>query len=253
MKRIVVVSDLQCPDEDTKAVKSLCNFVKAWKPDELFCVGDEADQPEPSRWNKGMAGEFSGTLQAGLDRTHEVMASFKEALGNKPFHVSRSNHVDRVETYVRRYAPALNGLRALNIEDLLGYEDLGITYHRKPYEFAPGWVLAHGDEGSMLQTAGGTALSLARKIGKSVVCGHTHRAGIQAHSETFLGKSSRTLYGVECGHLMNMSKAKYLKAGAGNWQQAFGILYVDGRNVLPQLVYTNPGGSFVVEGKVYRP
>jgi hypothetical protein len=29
------------------------------------------------------------------------------------------------------------------------YADLGITYHKQMYEFAPGWLLAHGDEGGL--------------------------------------------------------------------------------------------------------
>jgi hypothetical protein len=68
-KRIVVLSDLQIPYHDSKAVEASIQFVKDYKPDELWCVGDELDAPEPSRWNKGMAGEYAETLQDSIDLT----------------------------------------------------------------------------------------------------------------------------------------------------------------------------------------
>ena len=255
MKRIVVLSDLQCPDEDRKMVAAVQQFVKDYEPDELFCVGDEADSPEPSRWNKGTAGEYSGTLQKGLDRTHEVIEGFRESLGDKPFHIQRSNHGDRIRHYIGRYAPALASLRSLEYEKLLGYDSLGITYHKELYKFAPGWAMAHGDEGNLIRTAGGTALSLARRAGVSIVCGHTHRAGLQHEHTGFNGRLNCLRYGMEVGHMMDLSKASYLKSGGANWQQGFGLLYLSGTGsntkVQPSVVLTQ-GRSFVVEGKEYR-
>ena len=250
MKTIVVIPDMQIPYHDPRAVKAVMNFVKDYQPDELFCVGDEADSPEPSRWNKGRAAEYSKTLQAGLDKTSNIMEGFKNALGDKPFHVMRSNHGDRIGNYIDKYAPALAGLRELEYEALLRYDELDITYHNKIWQFAPGWALAHGDEGSLLQTAGGTALNLARRIGLSVVCGHTHRQGIQHYHVGYNGRISNRLFGVEVGHLMDLNKADYLSTGAANWQQGFTVLYIRRSNVTPVNVPII-GRSFCVEGEVY--
>ena len=183
MKRVVVLSDIQAPSHDGRAISALQEFVEDFEPDEIYCVGDEADSPEPSRWNRGRAGEYARTLQSGLDKTANIMQGFKEALGDKPFHVMRSNHGDRIAHYIDKYAPALASLRELEYERLLRYDENDITYHDRIWQFAPGWGLAHGDEGNLIQTSGGTALSLAKRIGLSVVCGHTHRQGIQ-HSHT---------------------------------------------------------------------
>ena len=235
--RWLVVPDMQVPDEDRKAVESVTRFIEDYQPDGLLCVGDELDSPEPSRWNKGYAGEFAGTLQRSIDRCHDVLAGFASALGpDKPFHLMRSNHGDRIRTYIDRYAPALGSLRALDYATLLGLGDLGITYHSKPFEFAPGWMLAHGDEGSLIQTSGGTALGLAKKWGRSVVAGHTHKAAIQHHHLTVNGKATSLLFGMEVGHLMDVRKADYLKAGSSNWQAAIGLIEVDGRTVHPTLI-----------------
>jgi predicted phosphodiesterase len=251
MKTIVVLPDMQIPYHDPRAVAAVRTFVEEYQPDELFCVGDEADSPEPSRWNKGMAGEFEGTLQKGLDKTTEIMVKFKEALGDKPFHTMRSNHGDRIQNYVAKYAPALASLRDLEYSKLLRYSENGITYHDKFYQFAPGWVLAHGDEGRASKQPGGTALTLAKQIGASVVCGHTHKQGIQHEHTGFGGNIHHRLYGVEVGHFMDLKQAHYLGQTGANWQQGFTILYQRRGNVTPVTVPIN-GRSFVVEGQVYE-
>jgi UDP-2,3-diacylglucosamine pyrophosphatase LpxH len=235
-KRIVVLSDLQIPFQDNQAVKATLSFIKDYKPDELWCVGDELDAPEPSRWNKGMIGEYAGTLQAGIDKTNEIMSQFRTALGkNKPFYMQRSNHTDRIDTYMRKYAPAFSSLRSLEIETLLGYDALNITYLHKMHELLPGWVMAHGDEGALNRAPGATALNLAKAIGKSVVCGHTHRTGLQHETRGFYGKTE-TLFGLEVGHMMDVKQASYLTSGTANWQQGIGILIQERGVVTPLAV-----------------
>jgi hypothetical protein len=49
---------------------------------------------------------------------------------------------------------------------------------------------------------------------------------------------------------MDFSKASYTK-GSANWQQAFAIMYVDGKNVQVDLIYLEKDGTFVVAGKRY--
>ena len=66
--------------------------------------------------------------------------------------------------------------------------------------------------------------------------------------QVWRNKTTRTLYGFEVGNLMDMRQAKYAKTH--NWQQGFGILYVDGKNVYPQPVPIEKK-SFMVEGTVY--
>ena len=235
-QRVVVLSDLQIPYHDEAAVKRVVSFIKWYKPTQLWCVGDELDAPEPSRWNKGMAGEYATTLQDSIDMTYNVMADFRDALGRtKPFIIQRSNHTDRIQTYIRKYAPAFNSLESLQIEKLLGYDDLNIQYLHRFKELLPGWVMAHGDEGRAIQVPGSTALSLAKKLGKSVVCGHTHKLGLQ-HETTGLYGKNRTQFGLEVGHLMDIKQASYLTTGVANWQQGIGILVEKNRKVTPYAV-----------------
>lgn len=249
MKRIIVLSDIQYPYVHKKAIASLLGFIKEYRPDELACVGDELDAPEPSRWNRAMAGEYAPTLQASINGCHDLMAQFRAVLGpDKPFHMMRSNHTERVETYVRRYAPALASLDGLKIEQLLRYDEIGVTYHRKMYEIAPNTLLAHGDESGLSSIGGRTGLTLAKKTGKNVVIGHCHRLGVLSESMGFNGKTT-SVTAMECGHLMSMDKAHYLTTGAANWQLGFGAVYVDGKNVTLIPVPIANDGSFVFEGR----
>ena len=246
-----ILPDLQVPYHDSKMVAATQQFVGDFGFDQILCVGDEADSPEPSRWNKGTAGEYAGTLQKGLDLTHKVMKGYREAAGDVPFHLMRSNHGDRIQHYVRRYAPALDSLRSLEYETLLGYADLGITYHKNVYRFASGWALAHGDEGNLIRTAGGTALSLAKRTGLSIVCGHTHRLGIQHEHTSVGGNVTGRLFGFEVGNLMDLKKASYLKSGSANWQAGFGILYADKKGNITPVPVPIINKSFTVEGVTY--
>jgi hypothetical protein len=123
-------------------------------------------------------------------------------------------------------------IKSLEIEQLLGYDKLGVTYLHKMHELMPGWVMAHGDEGALNRAPGATALNLAKRLGKSVVCGHTHRVGLQHETTGFYGKT-HTLYGLEVGHMMDIKQASYLTSGSANWQTGIGILVQDGTNVTP--------------------
>jgi hypothetical protein len=98
--------------------------------------------------------------------------------------------------------------------------------------------------------AGVTALNAAKKLGRSVVMGHTHRAGIVSESTGYGGRL-QTVTGVEVGHLMNVAKAGYLKSGWANWMCGFSTISVAGKLVIPQLVPMAQDGSFVYEGRLW--
>lgn len=252
MKTTVVIPDMQIPYQDNTALRNVIEFVREFKPDVLVNVGDDIDAPQTSYWCKGRAGEYANTLQADMDQTAGIHLQFRDALGPGEYHVSRSNHGDRTRKYIAQYAPALVGLKCLRTESLLGYDKAGITYHTEPFEVANGWWCAHGDEGTLSPIAGRTASLLAEKWGLSVVCGHTHRAGIITRSYGVAGKIHGQVTGMEVGHLMDLKQAGYLPGGFGDWQQAFGILYRSSRGtVTPSLIPIDSFGGFTVEGVEY--
>jgi hypothetical protein len=244
VKKIVVISDLQVPYHDERAVRNVASFIKRFKPDQVITIGDEIDLPQISRWTEGTPGWFEQSLGADRDATVQILWDLQVT------DMIRSNHTDRLYNVIMKKIPAFLALPELKFEKFMKLDELGIKFHRKPLEFAPDWIAIHGDEGSVKPTPGLTALDAARKHGKSVVCGHTHRAGQSAFTEASGGVLGRVLRGVEVGNLMQFSKAGYMK-GTGNWQQAFAVFYVDKKAVTNTIVHIEKDGSFVFEGKRY--
>jgi hypothetical protein len=218
--------------------------------DGLYAVGDEIDVPQLGAFNKGTRAEFERTLQKDFTTAHNVLKDFREAVGNKkPFVLQRSNHSQRIEKYIYKNAPAFESVTALRIENLLGLNKLGITYQRHMDFIAPGVLMGHGDEGRLYNN-GLTALNLGIRTGQNVVCGHTHRQAIASASRGFGGRLN-TIWGMEVGNLMDIRShgAGYIREKMANWQQGFGMLYVQGNHVVPQLVPINNKGKFIADGE----
>lgn len=244
MTRLVpVISDVQAPLHDRRAVAAVATMLADNDLDSA-CVGDLSDQTQVSQWSRGNAGEYDGKLSADRDTAVQVMLDLRIK------DLSRSNHDDRLEKYVARYSPGIGSLPELRTERFLRLDDHGVVFHRRPWPLAPGWLLMHGDEGSLSSYSGQTALGLAKKVGRSVACGHTHRAGIAHSHSTFAGRIVTPLWGLEVGHLMDMTKASYLKGGIANWQQGIGMLLIDGDDVVPMFLPIIKGKLWF-DGKVY--
>lgn len=242
---IPIISDIQYPLHDPKAIALAATIVADLNVDSI-CIGDELDNWQISRWCRGRAGEYDGQLVTARDGVKQVLRDLRVR------HLNRSNHGNtRLETYLESHAPALVGLPELEYENFLGLRELGITFHRDPYQFAPNWVSVHGDEAALIQSPGGTALNIAKKMGASVVSGHTHKMGIQHHHVNWGGKTRKEVWGVEVGNLMDQSKASYLKGGFANWTQGIAVMVLDGKDVTPVLVPFRNGKAFF-NGKTYR-
>lgn len=245
MHRVWVISDLQVPFHDRKAVDAVAQCITDMRQpnDIILTIGDEIDLQTISRWSQGTAQEWERSIGNDRDTTVQVLKDLQVQ------HVIRSNHTDRLYNQIMRRIPGLLGLPEIELENFLRLDELRITFHREAFAFAPGWVAMHGDESGVSQNAGTTAAGLARKTGMSVVCGHTHRMGLVPTTTSVNGRVTRTLWGFEVGNLMDLRQAHYTK-GLANWQQGFGLLYVDKDRITPTPVPISRR-SFVVEGDMY--
>jgi hypothetical protein len=256
---IVVLPDTQFPLHDPVLTRKLAEFLWDFQPTEVAHVGDLTDSTQLGRWVRGLRGQFDGGLEGGFAKTREWLAYVRRGY-HGPFHLSRANHDDRLENAIERSMPELAGItvkgHVLAIENALDYDGFGVTYHKTYHELAPGWLLTHGDWGSLSSQPGMTALGQARTLGKSVVCGHTHRLGLVAGP---LSSEHQTveLMGMEVGHAMDWRQADYLKGLKNNWHHGFGVLKVvqDGQKpaqVYPQIVAIRPDYSWIIDGWLYK-
>jgi predicted phosphodiesterase len=253
---VVVLPDWQVPLHDEQKIKRVADFIGDFQPIRVGHVGDMTDSTQLGRWARGLREEFDGGLETGFEKTRELLA-YHRLKYDGPFDLVRSNHDERLENAIEQRLPGLKGLtingHKLNIQNALRLDDFGIAWHESPFEIAPNWVMAHGDEGRTSSTPGATALLLAGEIHKNVVSGHTHRAGL-AWSSKGLGDDRQAFAGMEVGHAMTISAAEYLgRARLNNWGTAFGILWMNDVTVevFPQLVSINPDEHFMVNGERY--
>lgn len=252
-KSYVVISDTQCPYEDKKAMSAVIRFIGEYQPDEVVHIGDVVDYPQPSRWTKGTRQEFEGSVFKDSEYTiKNLIQPLREVFGGD-IGFLEGNHDLRARSYLSKYAPALSETSAFNMETLLEFENYEIRKLPDFYKFADNWLFTHGHLGgiSLSRIAGNTALNAAKKLGASVIMGHTHRLGIGSHSVGYGGTISQTLTGMEVGNLMDMRQAGYLKGAAGNWQQGFGLVHVDGKHVQATPIRIS-GRKFVVDGVTYN-
>ena len=163
MKRTVIVPDLQVPYHDEVAVKNVASFIKAYRPDSVITLGDEIDLPQISRWTEGMPGWFEQTLGDDRDAAVEVLWSLVEH--SKEAHMIRSNHTDRLYNVIMNKIPAFLSLPELRFEKFMKLDELGISYHKKPFPIAKGYVAVHGDEQAIKPTPGLTGYSPTLRVG----------------------------------------------------------------------------------------
>ena len=244
MKKIVILSDLQVPFEDVHVTQNIARFLNTFKPDQTVTIGDEIDFQTISKWSQGTPEEYSQSLGDDRDRCVDLLWD----LGVTD--CIRSNHTDRLYNVIMRKIPSFLSLPELRFEKFMKFDELGITFHKTPMTLAPNWVAVHGDHTPIKPQGGLSALEAARRHGKNIISGHTHRVGRSSFTEASGGRLGRVLHGVEVGNLMDFKQASYTK-GTANWQQAFAIMYVKGKNVQVDLIYIEKDGTFTVQGKVY--
>ena len=108
------------PDYDNKRFTSLGKFIAKEKPDAVVCIGDMADMPSLSSYDKGTKG-FEGRryyrdVNAVLDAQDKLFAPIRKAKKYKPkMYMCLGNHEDRITRAVNS-SPELEG--AIGLDDL---------------------------------------------------------------------------------------------------------------------------------------
>jgi len=104
MKKIVIVSDMQVPFHDRKAIASLIAFVRSFKPDEVVTIGDEIDFNTLSRFAENTPEQYEQTLGKDRDETFQILHDLQVS------HMVRSNHSDRLYNQIMHKIPSFLSL-----------------------------------------------------------------------------------------------------------------------------------------------
>lgn len=248
MKLTVVLSDLQLPYHDKRALGAVCNLLADRAPDiaEVHQIGDFFDFLAVSRFSSGTPDEDGRGLQKEIDVAEKVMTQINQSYAGVKTRI-KGNHDDRLDKYLATKARGLRGLRALQYDTLTLAKEYGWETKDEPYKVAPRTVAVHGL--SVRKWSGYTAHAHLDRLPGNVIHGHTHRGGVVYRT---LGDSTR--WAMEVGCLMDKAQATYLgPSRAADWQVGIGAVYSDGTEAWPVFLDVKADKSLVFEGKRYRP
>lgn len=177
-QRTIAASDAHTPYHDPYAFDLFLKVVTIFQPNLLVLNGDWSDFYAVSAYDKNPERIKNGRLQEELDAFKALM---RRLVAVKPSDCRivflPGNHEDRLRRYLWRN-PALFGLDALELPNLLGLAELGIEYEPQEVLLANGnLVIKHGTK--VRPAAGASAMAELQEemFSISTITGHTHRMG----------------------------------------------------------------------------
>lgn len=222
------------------------------QPDAIIQIGDAIDFPEMSKWSKGRKMEYAGKLQEDIDGFKALLTQIREAAPSADLVWLEGNHDLRLQQYVRTYAAPLSTLRALEIKNLFGLDELGVKYLKGPLHIGTNTYAVHGHEsGGYAASTAAWELKFIKRYGsdKNVVFGHTHQPFLSTRAIGFHG-NVKPRFVMNVGSVMDPTNAHYVEDGSVSWTMSFGIIRDDGKRVYPELILATDR-SFFYEGRKY--
>lgn len=209
---VVAMGDFHCPFHDIKAIRKVIKHIKAIRPKTLVLLGDFIDCYRISRFIRDPKSlDLYGEIEAGNELLDTIQ---NDVPGNTDIVWLDGNHEYRMKKYVWGKVPELDGL--ISVEKHMGLKERGIKYYRYGTPLViDGVILKHGAKLSNV-SAGYSVKKEMDVESASVIMGHTHRLAL-----IYRSYRTHTIFGVEAGHLCDMSRIDYLQdaGGTANWQQ----------------------------------
>jgi predicted phosphodiesterase len=174
MKLLIIPDAHAHPKYDNARFEWLGRLLQAEKPDTVVCLGDFADMPSLSAYDRGKRGFEGRRYKSDIEITRDALAK----LGPKPRNQKRimclGNHEDRINRATNDHSE-LDG--TIGIVDL-GYAEAG--WRVVPYQASvdvAGWRFSHHfASGIAGRPIGGVnaAANLIRTLHQSACVGHSH-------------------------------------------------------------------------------
>jgi hypothetical protein len=178
LTRVVFPTDEHHPFVDWKALALAMKITKKFKPDVRFAGSDGVDFYSISKFDKD-PDLFKSGLQAELDSWTTAQRLWKKVTPGAEVYFLVGNHEDRLRKYLWKH-PELHGLRALSLESIFKFKELGIKmaqYDGQEQVFYNQLIVKHGSivRGHSGYTARAEIEKEMYQI--STLSGHTHRGG----------------------------------------------------------------------------
>ena len=235
----VISNDFHGQFRDSVACELFKGFLRREQPERLVLDGDIVDFYSISRFDKDPSRKED--LQDELNDSFNFLVDIRECIPDADIDYIEGNHEARLRKYLRSKAPALATLDALNIESLLGLNELDIRYEEDGIWLGDLFVY----HGSIVRTQSGmTAHAELLKNGCSGMSGHCHRDG---KAQVRNRKGNLCWWENYCMCDLN---PEYIK-GVANWSQGWSVVTLDGRRPCVEQIAVI-GGSYTYRGKKYK-
>lgn len=221
--------------------KQLLLFCEDYSFDRIVWNGDIVDFYEVSSFNKDP--QEVDSIEVEIDCTEQRFQEISVRQSNAIQDFNPGNHEHRWERYIRGNAPALKGLKILELPSVLKLDKYSIQCHQSEgFLLTPNFLVYHGEV--VRKDSGASAKGELEKFGISGISGHTHRLGTYRKMD-MLGSRQWTEAGCLC-----KQEVEYI-TGQPNWQPGFAVgeFYTDGTFWIHEIPFIN--GSLRWQGKDY--
>lgn len=228
--KLLVIPDAHAhPEYDNERFTWLGKFVLDTKPDIIVCLGDWADMPSLSSYDKGTRGfegrRYKRDVDAAIDAQEKFFAPMKEYNRRRARNKDKQykprmvlclgNHSDRINRVTNEHSE-LDG--AISVDDLKFRE-----YGWEVYPFKEA-VFIHGIAFSHYFTSGVAGRPISGENIAKTMCNKLHHSAVQGHSHV-LDHSERSvidgkkIFGLSAGCYTHpdMGKENWCKDTAHLW------------------------------------
>lgn len=213
MKTWVLLSDLQIPWQDKKAVELALTFAEEIQPHGVVLNGDIVDCYDLSDFDKNPKRDFS--QEGEIRESGELMERLAKVTKERWY--IQGNHEDRLRRTLWRN-PKLAHIPHLQFENLLPTRGVRVPTQLYGGVLKLGRLLVtHGS--SVSKHSGWSARAHFEKYGQSVLIGHTHRQGMYVKTN-----ARGTHYSYEGGCLCRLDP-EYITHP--DWQHGFSVVRVE--------------------------
>lgn len=212
--KILSLSDQHVPYHDQGAFAAAVKYGRKLKPDVVLINGDFMDFHKISRWDSDpKSRDTAYEIEIGRHGLSWLRGQFPKAR----FIYKLGNHCERLDKYVYQKAPELFGVPALQLHNVLGFEEFGIERVNDNPILAGKLKVLHGHEaGKGMSSPVNPARGLFMRTLTSCLEGHYHRTS--THCEPDMDKSETTVWSQGC--LCDMTPV-YARINKWNWGFAF--------------------------------
>lgn len=235
---------MHIPFEDKDANALVFKFITDFKPDYVDVLGDLIDFWQISKFRKNP--NRRADIQKDIDLASNYLSELRDIAPKSEITLHYGNHLSRLRKYIWDRAKELISIRSLDLNWLLGCEELRIKTieEEEGYDIRGKLVLAHGTIAS--KDSGLTARRNLAKYGLSVLCGHTHRLGSVYKTDL------RGIVGSwENGCLCSLKLAQNWGVELANWQLGFSIVFFKNDKFLVQQIPIIKS-SLMIGEKIYK-